>query len=167
MDFTICGICGKKQKYRHSPTNLTQHLEVDHPLEYHAGSVNKSETMIDSFFTKSEKSKYKENHPKQKALKAKLVEWIVHNNRPLSVVEDKKLVEAFEIADEKFKMPTRKTIRNDIIGLFRRKKAEIVEEFSKIDYFSCTNDAGSSSGAKSFVDIKGMVSVGAILTYMT
>ena len=68
---------------------------MGHPLEYDAGSVNKSETKIDSFFTMSEKSKYKETHQKQKALKAKMVEWIVHNNRPLSVVEDKKLVEAF------------------------------------------------------------------------
>ena len=82
-----------------------------------------------------------------------MVEWVVKSNRPLLVVEDEKLMEAFEIADEKFKMPSRKMIRSDIIELHNKKKAETVEEFSKVDFFACTNDAGSSSGGKSFVDI--------------
>ena len=77
----------------------------------------------------------------------------VKSNRPLSVVEDEKLMEAFEIADEKFRMPIRKMIRSDIIELHKKKKAETVDEFSKVDFFACTNDAGSSSGGKSFVDI--------------
>ena len=41
-----------------------------------------------------------------------MVEWVVKSNRPLSVVEDEKLMEAFEIADEKFKMPSMSRFRN-------------------------------------------------------
>ena len=34
---------------------------------------------------------YKYNHPKQKRFRKTTVEWVVENNRPISVVEDKKL----------------------------------------------------------------------------
>ena len=33
-DKTICGICGKEQRYRNSPTNLSQHLASDHAVIY-------------------------------------------------------------------------------------------------------------------------------------
>ena len=151
---TICGLCGKQQKYRHSPTNLTQHLEQEHPLEFREDKLTNSEVKIDHFFRpKAEKAKYKASNPKQRALRAKLVEWVISSNRPLSVVEDDKLVELLEMADTQFNVPSRKTVRNDIEELYKKKKAEVVEDLSKIDFFACTNDAGSSSGGKSFVDI--------------
>ena len=31
---TVCGICGKIQKYRNSPTNLDQHIQSMHSLHY-------------------------------------------------------------------------------------------------------------------------------------
>lgn len=153
LDETICSLCGRKQKYRNSPTNLTQHLTAEHPLEFGGIKVDTEPKIKDFFPPKSEKTKYKFNHPRQKALRAKLVEWVLKSNRPLSVVEDEKLVEAFEIADEKFKMPKREAIRSDIIELHKKKKEETIAEFSNTDFFTCTNDAGSSSGGKSFVDI--------------
>ena len=154
LDSTICGLCGKKQTYRNTPTNLTQHLMKDHAQEFADESVTKTEIKIDNYFrAECEKKKYNMNHPKQKAIRSKLMEWVVKSNRPLAVVEDDKLVEAFEIADDKIKVPSRRMIRADIEDAFKKKKAETVEEFSKVEFFSSTNDAGSSSGGKSFVDI--------------
>ena len=154
LDSTICSLCGKKQTYRNTPTNLTQHLMKEHAQEFADENVTKTEIKIDNYFrAECEKKKYNVNHPKQKAIRSKLMEWVVKSNRPLTVVEDDKLVEAFGIADDKIRVPSRRMIRADIEEAFKKMKAETVEEFSKVDFFSSTNDAGSSSGGKSFVDI--------------
>ena len=150
---TVCGICGKEQGYRGTPTNLYQHLVNKHGAETGLVGATKT-TAIETFFKKpSQLSKYKQTHPKQKDLKNKIVRWVIVNKRPLSVVEDEKLVEAFEVADPRLKMPTRWEVTKEIRRLFKVKKAATVEELSRQDYFCCTNDAGSSSGARSFVDM--------------
>ena len=95
--------------------------------------------------------KYKADHPKQKAVRNKMVEWVIESNRGLATVEDSKLVEAFKIADPKLKLPSAKTVKRDIKFFFKNKKQEFVKEASKVDYFGGTNDAGSSSDGRPFV----------------
>ena len=62
-------------------------------------------------------------------------------------------MEAFEIADPKFKMPTNNMVTEDIKKLHALKKVETKEEFKKVEYLTQTNDAGTSLNGKSFVDI--------------
>ena len=78
---------------------------------------------------------------------------MVDSNRPFAIVNDKKLREAFEIAEPKFKVPNPYKIKAEIRKLHAKKKEEVIEGFTNVDYFSCTNDAGSSFGGKSFVDV--------------
>ena len=68
-------------------------------------------------------------------------------------VEDKKLIEAVEILDPKIKMPSNKMVASDIKVMYEEQKEKLKKEFEKVEYFSQTNDAGSSSGGKSFVDV--------------
>ena len=154
---TICGLCGLRNTYRSSPSNLLQHLRSAHSEEFLAGSTSgKSNPKISSFFpTKPgpQIQKYKKDHPKQKMLRSKLTQWIVTSNRPMLIVEDPMLIEAFEIADPKFQMPTSWTVRKDINDEFEKKKVETIEKLSKVEHLTCTNDAGSSFGAKSFIDV--------------
>ena len=155
---TVCGICGKIQKYRNSPTNLDQHIQSMHSLHYSRVEDQeglKKETSIADYFKKKSGTipKYRPNHPKQKALKSKLVEWVVKNNRSILEVEDPKLVEAFEISDPKLKVPGRKVVNREIEKLFKKKKEEFEKDVAKIDSFAGNNDAGSSSNSKSFVAI--------------
>ena len=51
-DVTICGICGKNQKYRNTPTNLQQHVEAEHPNEWNEGVNNSKlkDTTVKDFF---------------------------------------------------------------------------------------------------------------------
>ena len=98
-------------------------------------------------------SKYKDTHPKQVEFRKTVVQWVIANKRPLSIVDDEKLGKCFGIADPKLKMPSRKNITRDIRKLFAKEKAKTIEELSKVEAMSCTNDGGSSSGAKSFVDV--------------
>ena len=155
MSNTVCGICGKIFKYRSTPAHLSQHLQSEHLTIYTSTEVSSKAQpkMHDFFVQKGASSKYKGDHPKQKELSSKLVEWIVDSNRPFSIVDDKKLKEAFEIADPRFKVPSPYKIKSEISKLYVKKKEELLDEFSSIEYFSCTNDAGSSFGGKSFVDI--------------
>ena len=99
---TICGFCGLKQNYRCSPNNLDQHMQAVHSLEYEGvGKKMKERSKIDDFFLAKTNSKYKATHPKQKEVRKALGEWVVDSNRPLSAVEDPKLVKAFLAADSK------------------------------------------------------------------
>ena len=155
MEKTICSLCGKEIKYRNTPTNLTQHLQHDHDKEFSGGNGSASVT-INSYFPQKANPKtvkYKTDNPKQKLVRSKLTEWVIDSNRPLMAVEDSKLVEAFEVADPKIKMPSRWQVKKDIIDLHKRNKEKTIKEFSRIEYFTCTSDAGSSSGAKSFIDV--------------
>ena len=79
---TICGLCGLKQNYRHSPTNLDQHVQAAHGLQYE-GEGSKSEPKINEFFRTLSSSKYKSDHPKQKAVRRLLGEWVIQSNRPI------------------------------------------------------------------------------------
>ena len=156
---TICGICGKRQKYRNTPTNLQQHLQTSHSFQYDTAknvendNESKKEGTIDEYFKKVSVRNYATSYPKQKALVSTLSEWIVKSNRALAEVEDEKLVEAFAIADPKLKMPSRKVVRNEIVKLYNKKRGEFDKEISEIEYFAGNNDAGSSSNSKSFIAI--------------
>ena len=158
-DKTVCGICGKEQIFRKTPSNLYQHLQNNHSaetgLELSAQPKQMSETpSIKDFFNKATKvSKYKSTHPKQRALVEKIVQWVILSKRPISIVDDEKLKECFELADPRLKMPSRWEVTAQIKKIYKKKKAQVVEELSEVEHFCCTNDAGSSSGAKSFVDV--------------
>ena len=152
---TICGLCGIRMKYQNSPSNLLQHLRSTHVKDF-LSEPSTDHPKINSFFpakTGPGVLKYKKDHPKQKLITTKLTEWVVSNNRPMLIVEDKKLKEAFEISDPKLQMPTRKLISKGINEEFKKKKAETINELSQVEFLSCTNDAGSSFGAKSFIDV--------------
>ena len=111
-DVTVCGICGKEIKYRNTPSHLSQHLKIVHSQELDASEKNAKKVdqpTVQDFFSMKKGAapvKYKYNHPKQKHFRKTTVEWVVENNRPISVVEDKKLIEAFECADPKLKVPS-------------------------------------------------------------
>jgi len=50
--------------------------------------------------------KYRQDNPKQKKFNKNITQWIVKNKRSLKIVENPKLVEAFQIADEKLMVPS-------------------------------------------------------------
>ena len=104
LDVTICGLCGKEQRYRNTPTNLTQNLSREHSLEF-GGTLQSAPELENFFHAKSNTPKYRPDHPKQKVVRSKLIEWIIKNNRPLGIVKDEKLVESFELADDEIKVP--------------------------------------------------------------
>ena len=156
---TVCGLCGKKQRYRQTPTNLMQHVQANHVLKYTAIVEGRSKVTttsdtpkIDSFFSKKQK-KLNQNDPKQKKFVRKLSEWIIQSNRALVEVEDEKLVEAFELADPRLQMPRRGKVRSEINLMWRSEKTSWENEVSQIEFLSGNNDAGTGLNKKSFIAI--------------
>ena len=155
-DKTICGICGKEQRYFSTASSLQNHLMAEHTGLWAGDEENnvKETTQIGDYFkSKTKVIKYPSNHPKQKKLVQTLTEWVVKNKRPLRIVEDPKLVESFEVADERLKVPSRKKMKIEIEKMYKHKKAELIEELKEVEWGTETNDAGSSSGARSFIDV--------------
>ena len=153
---TVCGLCGEEKKYKNTPSHLLQHLMSCHENEFFGENDKPNQPSLPDFFKKvSEKPTeyYKGKHPKQVAFRKTLVEWIIDSNRPFKAVEDKKLMEAFKLADPKLKTPSYFQVRGDIKNLEAVKKEEMKESFKAVDHFSCSNDAGSSLDGRSFVDV--------------
>ena len=79
-------------------------MQAEHPNEWRGEQKTslKDSKLEDFFLTKPSKSikKYRQDNPKQKKFNKTITEWIVKNKRPLKIVEDPKLVEAFQIAGE-------------------------------------------------------------------
>ena len=53
-------------------------------------STDSAPKIKDYFKPSSEKPKYKHDHPKQKQFRHIIVEWVILNNRPLSVLDENK-----------------------------------------------------------------------------
>ena len=157
---TVCGICGEEQKFRNTPAHLRQHLKNHHAgqVDLEVGESTESKTpSIKDYLRKasagSKVSKYKPNHPKQKDFRAEVDKWIIASKRPLYAVEDDHLVAAFGLADPKLTMPTRFMVTKDIRAMFLKEKARTIQELKQVEALCSTNDGGSTSGAKSFVDV--------------
>ena len=159
-DVAICGVCGKKITYKGSPGNFKSHLVLHHADIYDSvvkaseDSEKKQPKLTSMLGTAAAKTvKYPSNHPKQKKFRAKIVEWVVDSVRPFRVVEDKKLVDAFAVADPCLTVPSAEAVARDISKLYKEKKKETIKEFEKIQYFSVTTDAGTSLSGKTFIDV--------------
>ena len=60
------------------------------------------------------------------------IEWVVNSNEGLAEVEDDKLAEAFDIADPKLNMPSRKAVKRKIVKFCNKKRQEFDQELSEI-----------------------------------
>ena len=156
----VCGLCGEEFKYASSPFPLAQHLKRHHEDQVDLGkqeapAIRLRQASVKDFIEKKldKVKKYPNHNAKQKKFRKQLLHLIVRSKRPISIVEDQELVESYAIADPRLSVPSKQTMTRDIKKVFKEVKAKKIEEFSDIEWFNCTNDAGSTSGARSFVDV--------------
>ena len=154
-DFTQCGVCGKNIKYRGSPTNLQQHLEKLHSIEWGELEMKKhaEQPKISVYSSVSKPKHYPDSHPKQKGFVAKLVSWVVRNLRPVSIVEDDKFQDLIAFIDPQLKVPARNTIMNKINLLRTKKQGEVMGKLKSVTHICCSTDAGSSLDQRSVINV--------------
>lgn len=156
-DMVWCSYCGKSLKFLGSPSNLMDHINSRHMdivIKQEDKDKNNQPKMTDMFNKKFSKvEKYKLSHPKQAALKNNLYNWIVKDKRPLQIVEDTFFQKIIEDIDPKLSVPSRRTITRIIRGSYNEKKKQQIEKFKVPEFFSCTNDGGTSLANHGFIAI--------------
>ena len=159
---TICGLCGKSHVYKNSPSNLMRHLEEAHAEEMNEIEKNvkdnKPNSLIQSnlmngWLSNSQAKKYKATNPKQSKFNKAITKWLVKNCRPLKVVSDESLQVAVEILDPRIKLPSEYYVGKEIDDLHKIHFDKTVADLESVSSLSCTNDAGTSVGSKSFIDV--------------
>lgn len=170
-----CGECGKIFQYRYSPFPLTQHLRLYHQGDVDldktgtvteqvtVGSKAKMQGSVKDYFaegtmggrvTKEKKPiKYARHILKQKQLRLAVMDLVVKDNRAINIAESEEFSKCIEICDPRMSVPSKQTVTRDIKTVYKKEKAKLIQEFSKVEFFNCTNDAGSTTGARSFVDV--------------
>ena len=121
-------------------------------------NINRQLTMTDMFKRKDlNVEKYKRLHPKQVSLRKNLSNWIVKEKRPFQIVDDSSFHKIIEDIDPKLSVPNGKTVLRDIQRSFISKKKEQIEKLKVPEFFSCTNDGGTSLSNHSFIGINCVV----------
>ena len=81
------------------------------------------------------------------------MDWVIKDKRPFAISNDKGLRKVIKNLDPRIAVPVGRTISNDIAKKFSEKKKCTIEKLSKVKYFSCTNDGGTSLANSSFIAI--------------
>ena len=157
-DKMYCALCPKTFNYNQSPSALSDHLRHKHAdkmLELESAKQSQSQSKLTDFrFTKAEvKEKYKRSHPKQKKFRSDMVDWVVTDKRPFAISDDRGLRKVIKNLDPKITVPVGRTISRDVAKKYSEKKKIIIEKLKEVDYFSCTNDGGTSLSNSSFIAI--------------
>ena len=156
-DKMYCSLCPKIFKYTFSPSALMDHLNSKHMeamIELDAAKKQSQAKLTDFKFMKtSNQEKYKASNPKQKQFRSDLQDWIVKAKRPFSIFNDLDLKKVIKNLDPRINVPHGKTITRDIATNFMKKKKLQKEKLKGVDFFSCTNDGGSSLSNSTFIGI--------------
>ena len=143
-DKMYCALCPKTFKYNQSPSALSDHLKHCHRdkmLELETAKEQSQSRLLDFRFVKTNiQEQYKASHPKQKAFRTDVGDWVIKDKRPFSIVNDWGFRKAVKTLDARIKVPSDKTISDDIKVKYAAKKKVTIEKLKQIDFFSCTND---------------------------
>ena len=155
----ICSYCGAKMVYHGSPSNFVSHLFKVHSNEVGVKTdeaedppVNKITNMFSVLGAKND-IKYPDSHPKQREHRKLTVDWVIKSLRSFKTVEDEGFIKIIQNADPKLKTISRRTLVRDIENRNEIEREKLRERFGDIDYFTCTNDGGSSKDTRSFIVI--------------
>ena len=156
-DVVYCAHCNFSTKYCNSPTNLQRHIEREHGdvLKELSDEPKLFQSKVTDFPTTSLAivKKYPQDSQKQVNFKNLIITWVIKSLRPFIIVKDENLVKAFNLADPKLTIPSTDTIKSQVSKLDVKHTALLKKELESISFVTCTNDAGSSYGASSFIDV--------------
>jgi hypothetical protein len=118
-----------------SSNTLKKHVKMNHNL---------SQTKIDDYYKKKDMS-----DPRQL-----LIRFIVNGNHPFSIVEEEDFREFIGNLNSTFTIPSRFTIKRDIIKTFSDYKSKLISTFNKIDSkIAITTDIWTSMTNKPYAAI--------------
>ena len=83
-----------------------------------------------------------------------LVNMIVTDLQPVSIVEDKGFKEFVQVIDQKYTPPSRRTIMRELLpSMYLSKRAELEEQLKTIEHCSITTDLWTSRATEGYITI--------------
>ena len=125
----ICSFCKKEFSYHRSNSSLTYHLNAKHvQASSSVASVATGSSLRQTKLAEFGKRMSKSTTEK---LTNTIAKWVAADCRPISIVEDKGLQEAFQVAasDPTFQLPSRATVMKKVNHIYddeRRDKEELL-----------------------------------------
>ena len=155
-DKMYCGLCPKEIKYNQSPGGLSDHLNHNH-MEAMIEMMDEKKTqpkLTDFRFEKTKVvEKYKASDPKQKAFRSSMRDWIVSSKRPFNLANDDGFRKVIKGLDPRITVPTGQTVNNDVSAEYVKRRRIQKEKFKDVEYFTSTNDGGTSLANSSFIAV--------------
>ena len=106
----VCSICDKALSYLGGTTNLRDHLQAKHPLQYFTTTKPTTEcTMLDDFVRRTKCSE-----ARAKNITDRVSQMIVQDLRPIRIVECEGFRSLLSYLEPGYTLPSRKNFVNDI-----------------------------------------------------
>lgn len=158
-----CLSCKKSVKHSGRSSNLISHLQKKHAAQHQLylnkikdAKETKTKKQMDAgkitgYFPTVSTAKYSSNHPKQLSMTKSLLGAIAADGLPLNVVEKPFFRRLMGEADPKFAVPSRPTIRNQLLpGEVDKLVVKMKTELTEITQVYATVDAWSNRNNDSF-----------------
>jgi len=144
---TTVDVCKKTFSLTISSTNLKYHLIADHGIIFEKKKENVGQTSIIQFFSQPLGEEAK------KGINTDLINLIVKQNLPLSIVETETLRNFCGKLNSNYKLPDRGTIRNWIIEYAGIERKRLNDLLKNIDFISISSDLWVSDKKEPYIGI--------------
>lgn len=164
-----CTLCDKNLKYHHSTSSLKYHLNNKHPFtsteieshsqpsltlnnldsQSHSQTCNPSQPQLWNYVRRKTSTAEESNIAKALCL------WIGQDMRPLSIIEDKGLVQLLRVAtgNPEFKLPGRTSLFEKLKDLYQQKAQEVAKCLDKADSIVIAIDYWTSISNQSYLGV--------------
>ncbi len=132
---------------RGNTTTLWRHLEKSHEHDHkHLKTVSFDSSQPTSLHMFKKTEVYKKDATKKKRLDLALISMVAMDMQPLSIVEDKGFIAFCKELNEKYQLPTRKTLRSvHLPALFSKTLRKIREQLQSVEKVCITTDLWTSN----------------------
>lgn len=157
-NLVLCKICKKEFSYHRSNSSLTYHLNAKH-VEVASSNPSSSAANVSSSDALRQPTLTELSHRMSKSTSERvtnsIARWIAVDCRPVSIVEDKGLKRAFQIAssDPTFNPPSRATVMKRIHQLYDTERETKEGVLARADHVALTGDHWTSVSNENYLGV--------------
>ncbi|KAK3895702.1 hypothetical protein Pcinc_000625 [Petrolisthes cinctipes] len=157
-----CMKCGDKLQHSRNTSNLFKHLSKQYPLEYESALKNREATVktgdtqptIHQAFHNRES--YARDSRMAKLLDKCLVNMLVADMQPASIVEDEGFKKCVHALDELYELPSRRKIMREVLPKeYEETKSKLSKILDKTKFIDLSSDIWTSCQTQAYICITG------------
>nr|XP_055048150.1 E3 SUMO-protein ligase ZBED1-like [Misgurnus anguillicaudatus] len=149
----LCVLCNKEFAYHRSSSSMKYHLNSKHIVSSAASTTPDAPGKFRQ--TTLTENRRKLSKSSSETLTNAISKWIAMDCRPVNIVEDKGLMDAFRIAssDTSYTLPARRTVLTRINQLYDTEKLSKEEKLSQAQYVALTGDHWTSVSNHNYLGV--------------